>query len=394
MTTGPRAAVVLVAAGAGTRLGRQEPKAFVDVAGRSILERSLEALFEIAEPLHIVVVAPHSHLAATRAMVTSVAGAACDHVTVVAGGTTRQSSVAAGLAAVDAAVEVVLVHDAARALTPPAQFERVLSAVRATGSGVIPALPVADTIKRRDAHDLVLDTVDRSELVAVQTPQGFPRPQLDAAYASADAEHTDDAALFSAAGREVRIVEGDPMAFKITTSWDLRRAEGLVGGHAGLRTGVGVDVHAFDPGEPLWLAGLHWPNEIGLSGHSDGDAVSHAICDALLSAAGLGDIGGSFGTSDAALAGAHGTVFLHRTVELLRNAGFIVVNVAVQVISNRPKLSARRAEAESLLSSAVGAPVSVSATTSDGLGFTGTGEGLTAIATALVTSDGESPRRK
>lgn len=390
----PTAAVIVVAAGSGSRLGHPEPKAFVPLAGRTVLERSLDPIFELAEPVQVVVVAPRTHLEATRAAAKAVAGVALGYVTVVYGGPTRQASVAAGLAALQPSVRTVLIHDAARPLTPRSQFERVLAAARATEGGVIPGLVVPDTIKRRDEHGVVIATVDRTELVAVQTPQGFPRTALDAAYAGADLEHTDDAALFSAAGNDVRVVEGDPLAFKITTPWDLRRAEQFVGSSFGLRTGLGVDVHAFDPGEPLWLAGLYWPDEVGLSGHSDGDAVAHAICDALLSAAGLGDIGGRFGTSDANLAGAHGDVFLHKTVDLVRGAGFEVANVSVQVIGNRPKLASRRFEAESFLTRAVGAPVSVAATTSDGLGFTGTGEGIAAVATALVRSGGSFPRRK
>ena len=150
------------------------------------------------------------------------------------------------------------------------------------------------------------------------------------------------------------------------------------------RVGTGIDVHAFDDESPLWLAGLHWPGERGLSGHSDGDAVSHAICDALLAAAGLGDIGGIFGTADARFAGAHGDVFLAETLKLVQNAGFRVGNVSVQIIGNRPKLAPRRLEAETLLGSILAAPVSVSATTTDALGFTGRGEGIAALATAVL----------
>jgi len=385
---GHRVAIVVVAAGTGSRLGHAEPKAFVELRGMTILERALRGVFESSEPAHVIVVAPKGRMAAARRIVEIAAGAASGDAVVVAGGPSRQASVAAGLAALDADAEVVLVHDAARALAPAQLFDRVVRAV-GPGTGVIPALPVTDTLKRIDVTEFVVETVDRSELVHVQTPQGFPRAELVAAYGSADREYTDDAALFSAAGHAVAVVEGEPRAFKITTPWDLNRAEHLLGssGHAGLRTGIGLDVHAFDDGSPLWLGGLYWPDEPGLAGHSDGDAIIHAICDALLSAAGLGDLGARFGTDEPQFADAASEAFLRETLALVTGAGFAVVNVAVQVVANRPKLSVRRDEIEAKLGELVGAPVSVSATTTDGLGFTGRGEGISALATALLAGE-------
>ena len=153
------------------------------------------------------------------------------------------------------------------------------------------------------------------------------------------------------------------------------------------RIGIGTDVHAYADGVPMWLAGLHFPEEpAGLHGHSDGDAAAHAACDALLSAAGLGDLGSNFGTEDPVWAGANGVAFLTETVSRVSGAGFVVVNVSIQVIGSRPRLSARRSEAEAVLSEAVGAPVTLSGTTTDGLGLTGRGEGVAAIAVALISN--------
>jgi 2-C-methyl-D-erythritol 4-phosphate cytidylyltransferase / 2-C-methyl-D-erythritol 2,4-cyclodiphosphate synthase len=353
-----------------------------------MLTRALEPLFTLASPTLVVAVAPAALLDECRALVASVAGAAVAYTAVVPGGSDRHASVQAGLAALPDSVDVVLVHDAARCLTPATQFERVFDTVTTTGDGVVPAVPVVDTVKRVDG-DVVLETVDRSALVGVQTPQGFPLAALREAYAVSERSETDDAGVFQAAGRTVQFVPGDADAFKITTAWDLGRAESVVRARAGteqagVRIGLGVDVHAFDAAAPCRVGLLDFPGEPGLSGHSDGDAVAHAVCDALLSAGGLGDIGGRFGTSDPRYAGATGDVFVRGAVELLASVGLAPSAVTVQVIGNRPRIGPRRAEMQDALAAVVGAPVAVSGTTTDGLGFTGRGEGLAAIATAVV----------
>lgn len=385
-----RVGVVVVAAGSGTRLGAGGPKAFVAIDDRSILRHALSGVFA-AQRAAVVVVAPPGREDEALADVRTAAGEPAG-VVVVAGGATRQQSVAAGLAALPPELDIVLVHDAARALTPPEVFERVIAAIEDGAVGAIPVLPVIDTLKRV-AGDEIVAAVDRSELSAAQTPQGFRRDVLDRAYAAATEDFTDDAALIAAAGHAVMAVPGHPLAFKITTAADLDRARHLVAPlpAAGRvvaalpRVGMGTDVHAFGGSGDLWLAGLQWPGEPALSGHSDGDAVGHAIVDALLAAAGLGDIGTHFGTDHPEYAGAHADVFLGRTLTLLREAGWSVGNVSVQVQANRPRFAARRGEAERALSAALGgAAVSISATTTDGLGFTGRGEGVAAFAVAVV----------
>lgn len=399
----PATAIIVVAAGSGTRLDAGAPKALVGIDAHSILRHALDGVFAAA-PAQVIVVAPAGHEGDAEAELEAAAGDRRDLGRVVTGGATRQLSVAAGLSALWGDVTTVLVHDAARALTPPAQIDAVADAVTAS-TGIIPALPVVDTLKRVD-DDTVVGPVDRSELAAAQTPQGFPRALLEQAYTAALAagvDYTDDAALFAAAGHPVRRVEGSARAFKITTPADLERARHLLaaahdavpaaspstGAPAGIpRVGIGTDVHAFGGEGALWLAGLEWSGEQPLSGHSDGDAVAHAIVDALLGAAGLGDIGEHFGTAHPEYAGAHADVFLARTRELLADAGYAIGNVSAQFQANRPRFSARRAEAEAVLSAALGgAPVTVTATTTDGLGFPGRAEGISVTAIALVVPD-------
>jgi 2-C-methyl-D-erythritol 4-phosphate cytidylyltransferase/2-C-methyl-D-erythritol 2,4-cyclodiphosphate synthase len=378
-------AVIVVAAGSGTRLGAGIPKAFASLDGRTILHHALRAVFA-ADPAEVVLVVPASAEPEAQAELEEFASIPNTKAMVAIGGKTRQESVAAGLARVSQSIRTVLVHDAARPYAPTELFRSVAGAV-ADGTGVIPVLPVVDSLKRV-ADDEVVESVDRAALVIAQTPQGFLRNELAAAFLDAIAsgtQHTDDASLFAAAGHSIRQVPGYEQAFKITTSTDLARARRML--NPTPRVGIGTDAHAFGGDGPLWLAGLEWPGEPGLSGHSDGDVVAHAIVDALLAAAGLGDIGEQFGTSDPELDGAHGDVFLSRTLELIEQAGFAISNVSVQFQGERPRFAARRHEAQAVLSAALGgAPVSVSATTTDGLGHTGRGEGIAATAIALLVA--------
>lgn len=376
-------AVVLVAAGLGTRLGANKPKAFVNLAEKTLLEHALENISKVNRLEQIIIAVPAGHEQQTAELAHSVMADVGVQIEVVVGGNTRQQSIAKSLGRLKESCAVVLVHDAARALAPSELFERVAAEVRNSGNGVIPVMKIADTIKRVDSR-VVHETVDRDTLRAAQTPQGFIAKKLTDAYASTELDYTDDAALAQAHGIEITFVEGHDHAFKITTAEDLAVAE--LRFDSNFRTGIGTDVHRFtnDANKPLFLGTVIWPGEIGLDGHSDGDAVSHAIVDALLSAAGLGDIGGNFGVDRPEFQGANGRVFIEGALELLKESGYTVQNVAVQIVANRPKVAPMRAEVEAVLSAIVGAPVTLGATTTDGLGFLGNSEGVAAVATALI----------
>lgn len=397
-TAAPSAAAILVAAGSGTRLGADIPKALVELGNVPLVVRAARALVESEVIGFLAVTAPPDHVREfTRLLAGALGPAPAVDVIVVPGGSTRQASVTAGLAVVPSRFDIVAIHDAARCLAPPQLVRDVVAAVQAGHDAVVPAIAVVDTIKEVDteADGLapVVRTPDRERLRAVQTPQGFRRAALERVHSQLrDLVATDDAAMIEAAGEAVYVIPGDERALKITVPADLDRAAALLATGpvpvALPRTGIGVDVHKYDAdlARPMYLAGLHWPDESGLAGHSDGDVVAHAACDALLSAAGLGDLGQQFGTDDPRWRDAAGTDLLRHTAALVRAAGFEIGNVAVQLIAVRPRFGARRSEAEEALTRACGAPVTVSATTTDGLGLTGRGEGAAAIATALIIS--------
>jgi 2-C-methyl-D-erythritol 4-phosphate cytidylyltransferase/2-C-methyl-D-erythritol 2,4-cyclodiphosphate synthase len=389
-------AVVVVAAGLGTRLGADKPKAFVNLAEKTLLEHTLENLASVASLEQVIIAVPAGHEAQTATLADMALAGASVRFDVVVGGVTRQESIANALGVIDLELSVVLVHDAARALAPASLFERVAAEVRRSNLGAIPVMKIADTIKRVD-DEIVRETVDRNLLRAAQTPQGFVLAQLLEAYQETTNDYTDDAALAQAHGIQINAVEGDERAFKITTADDLAAAELRYlhqGAPAHIRTGIGTDVHRFtdEENKALYLGTIIWPGERGLDGHSDGDAVSHAIVDALLSAAGLGDIGSNFGVDRPEFAGANGKVFLEATLDLLKSKGFAVHNVAVQIIGNRPKVSPMRSKVEAALTEIIGAPVTLGATTTDGLGFLGNSEGVAAVATALIHASKQDPK--
>ena len=374
----PTSAAIIAGAGMGHRLGADIPKALIQIDGVTLIERAFAALSPVVD--EIVITAPAGYEDQFRAIVG-------DSATVITGGVLRSDSVNVALKSLSPSTKYVLVHDAARALATSELAERVLHGLTSGESAVIPALSVVDTIKEVDRDGYVRSTPDRSILRAVQTPQGFSVEVLKRAHeASEDA--TDDAALVEALGVKVKTIPGEARAMKITNPEDIAIAVTLVRNlDPNMRVGVGTDAHAFssDTSRQLWLAGIHWPDVVGVDGHSDGDVAAHAICDALFSATGLGDLGSNFGVSDPQYSGAPGATLLAETFTRISKAGYAINNVAVQIVCNKPKIGPRRAEAISALSKALGgAPVSVTATSTDGLGFTGEGKGISAIATALV----------
>ncbi|MFM7492044.1 MAG: 2-C-methyl-D-erythritol 4-phosphate cytidylyltransferase [Actinomycetota bacterium] len=374
----PTSAAIIAGAGMGHRLGADLPKALIQIDGVTLIERAFAALSPVID--EIVITAPTGYEEQFRAIVG-------ESAKVITGGVLRSDSVNLALKALSASIKYVLVHDAARALATSDLASRVLSELEKGEAAVIPAISVVDTIKEVDRDGYVRNTPDRSALKAVQTPQGFFVDVLKRAHeASQDA--TDDAALVEALGIQVKTIPGEARAMKITNPEDIATAITLLRpAHSEVRVGVGTDAHAFssDASRQLWLGGIVWPDVVGVDGHSDGDVAAHAICDALFSATGLGDLGSNFGVSDPQYAGASGATLLKETLARITKAGYEIANVAVQIVCNKPKIGLRRAEAIAALSQALdGAPVSVTATSTDGLGFTGEGKGISAIATALV----------
>jgi 2-C-methyl-D-erythritol 4-phosphate cytidylyltransferase/2-C-methyl-D-erythritol 2,4-cyclodiphosphate synthase len=373
---------LIVAAGRGSRFGATSPKQYADLAGKPVLRHSLE-IFARHPKVNGVRVVIHAD---DRALYDS-ATTGLSLLAPVTGGATRQESVRRGLESLnELKPDRVLIHDAARPLIDGALIDRMLAAIE-KAPGAIPALPVADTVKRAaDGH--VAETLDRRNLWRAQTPQAFRYGDIMAAHrAAAGRELTDDAAVAEAAGLAVALVEGTEENFKVTTEADLRRAQQMLSPALDIRTGSGFDVHRFGPGDKIMLCGIAVPHDHGLIGHSDADVGLHALTDAILGAIAAGDIGLHFPPSDPRWRGADSAQFLAHAGSLVAARGGRMLSADITIICERPKVGPHRAAMVARVAAILcldPGRVSVKATTTEGLGFTGRGEGIAAQATASV----------
>ncbi len=372
---------LIVAAGKGERAGGGVPKQFRTIAGKALVAHAYDRLLAHPSVSGVIIV-----VAAGQEEMLAEALRGHKPLGIVQGGATRRESVRAGLNAIDDA-DIVLIHDAARPFVPLAVTDRLLEALE-KWPGAVPALPVADTLAAKGA--VLGDVVDRASLLRVQTPQAF---RFDAIMTShqawnADFEPTDDAQMARAAGHHLAIVEGDAMLDKITRPEDFATAEARFGQRV-FRTGMGFDVHRLAEGEELWLGGVHVPHDKGLLGHSDADVALHALTDAILGAIGAGDIGTHFPPSDPQWRGAPSSCFLEHAAALVDRDGARIEHVDLTIICEAPKIGpyrdAIRARIAALLRLSE-RKVSVKATTTERLGFTGRGEGIAAQAIATVSA--------
>lgn len=378
--------VIIVAAGRGTRVGAAVPKQLLDLGGRSILRRSVEAFDRHRTVSQLVVVLPDDLVPEGPTLV----GETDRPCRFVAGGARRQDSVRHGLEALPPAIDLVLVHDAARPFADAVLIDRVIAAAGESGAA-IPAVPARDTVKRVDPdRRVVTSTLPREEIWLAQTPQGFRRDVLDQAIALGESgvEGTDEAMLAERAGHSVRVVPGDEKNIKITTADDLAAArERLV---STVRAGTGYDLHRLVEGRPLVLAGVTLPFDRGPLGHSDGDVLCHSLIDAMFGAAGQGDIGRHFPDTDPQWRDAAGLDLLARASAIVRAAGFAVTNVDVSVLLERPKLAPHLDDIRARLGRVLGLPVdrvSVKGKTNEGVDAVGRGEAIAAHAIAVVAPE-------
>ena len=368
---------LILCGGSGTRMGADENKTLLKVGGVPAVVRCYRAFQKAVKGIVLV----------TRAgdkedFMEAMSSHGCTPLAVITGGDDRQASALNGLMALPADADIALIHDGARPFVTEKVVRRVIESVEKYGSGVA-AMPARDTIKRADADGNVLETLDRSALWQMQTPQGFFVKDLLAAHAIAQARYTDDAALMEAAGHSVRLVQGSPDNIKLTSPEDLRMVNGMMTP----RIGTGFDAHRLVEGRDLWLGGVKVPYEKGLLGHSDADVALHALMDALLGAAALGDIGKLFPDKSPEYKDISSVLLLRKVGKRLRDEGFTVGNVDVTIVCQAPRLSDYIPAMREVIAYTLGIPqgqVSVKATTTERMGYEGSGEGISAQAVAML----------
>lgn len=378
-------AVLLLSGGRGSRVGGDIPKQYREIAGVSVLRRAIDCFADhpLVDLIRVVI---HPD---DRAMYEqTVAG--LDILAPVLGGAERHLSALNGLKSLAPhAPDIVLIHDAARPFVSAPLINRVIKNVEGS-TGVIPALPVSDTLKRVAPNSSrILETVDRASLWRAQTPQGFPYFTIMEAHTRREGElPTDDASVLEAAGGTVVVVEGDERNIKVTTEQDFERVERLPREkNMQVRVGSGFDVHQFGPGNSVTLCGVEIPFEHGLAGHSDADVALHALTDALLGAVGAGDIGQHFPPTDDKWKGAASHIFVEEATRHIRDAGGTINNVDITIIGERPKIGPFRSQMRAEVAKFLSIPetcVNIKATTTEKLGFTGRAEGLAAQAVTSV----------
>ena len=395
MSSGPKPGLVIVASGRGTRLGSELPKQYLALGNSSVLAHSLGVALSSPAIGRIAVVIHEDDRHFFDAAV-AVLGASGSRIVVAHGGSQRQQSVHHGLEALAAdgldRSAIVLVHDAARPFLTEALMMRGIAAAEESRAA-IPVLAVTDTVKTVDPHGRVVSTLDREVLRTVQTPQCFEFGLLLDAHRSAargsDPSFTDDAGLVEWAGHPVTTFEGDPSLFKITNAGDMMKAQQHLtnGRRATTRVATGYDVHALGDGDHVWLCGVKIAHTRGLIGHSDADPALHALTDAILGAISDGDIGSHFPPSDMKWKGAASHIFLKHAVDLVTAKSGSIVHLDATIICEEPKIGPHRDAMRKRIAEITGndiADISVKATTSEQLGFTGRREGIAAIGTATI----------
>ena len=389
----PRVSLIVVAAGRGARLGAAAPKQYLNCAGKPLLCHALEALASAHDFCAATVVIHPDDRGLYEAALKFLSPAAASLFGPPAfGGASRQQSALAGLEAQRAAApDIVLIHDGARIFPSRALVERAILAAERCDAA-IPAIPLADTVKQVDGAGRVVASPDRASLRAVQTPQAFRFDLILEAHARALSEGvadlTDDGAVAAWAGHATHVFEGDPENAKVTTMQDFRAAEArLLDAASDVRVGQGFDVHAFAPGDCVWLGGVRIPHDRALAGHSDADVALHALADALYGALGEGDIGAHFPPSDPDWRAAASSIFLGHAAARARARGGIIAHLDATLICEAPKIGPHREAMRARIAEIAGVAidrVGVKATTSEGLGFTGRREGIACLASATI----------